>query len=380
MKKTENLLVDCTFILETWVSSNSLAIYAMRLIQGLLKYSNYQVCVLAWQEKDAFIDELVGQKVDKILLNRRSDLTTSWRPYYRLSGMLPKKLKREIKRRNITIVINPWHQGALFFYPKTIRQYGVVHDMFLYDKVKLQRGKVSYFIWRNYQRILASKFSGLISISQMTHDELLRCENLPSMVVYNSIPFDFTIVEEPVEVVQAKRYIIDINRFQGYKNAELLIRALSLIKDEIPHYLYLKGDHEFEEERKSLEKLAVELGLEDRVIFDISCRSEGELRYLYTHADLFVSPSLKEGFGWTPIEAAILKTPVLVSDIKVFKEILCGRTPTFDPYSSEDLAKHILGLLNDSPGEQERSELADFFLNRYSLENQIKQLEEFLES
>ena len=99
------------------------------------------------------------------------------------------------------------------------------------------------------------------------------------------------------------------------------------------------------------------------------------MRYLYSHADLFVSPSLKEGFGWTPIEAAILKTPVLVSDIVVLKEVTCGKIPTFDPHSPDDLAEHSQEILDNPPGERERTELADFFLDKYSLKNQIAQLE-----
>lgn len=380
MKETKNILIDCSFILEDWISSNSLAIYASRLIKGFIDFSDYKIHVLVWRGKEDFIDNLVGQKVDKIVLDRKLDLTTNWRPYYRLSGFLPRKIKKEIRKRNISTVLHPFHYGVLFFFPKKIKHYGMVHDMFLYDKVKKQRGKVSYFIWWNYQRFLARKFSRLISISQVTHDELLRCDGAMSEIVHNSIPFDFKVIEEPIEMIQGKKYLLDINRYQQYKNAELLIRALGLLKNEIPHMLYLKGDHDYEDDRKILENLVVELGLEDRVIFDMDYRTEGEMRYLYTHADLFVSPSLKEGFGFTPIEAAILKTPVLVSDIEVFKEISCGKIPTFDPSSPEDLAQHIMAILNNPPSEQEREELAEFFLHRYSLENQIRRLEEIMES
>ena len=170
-----------------------------------------------------------------------------------------------------------------------------------------------------------------------------------------------------------------MNRFNPEKNTETLIRAFDLLKDKIPHILYLKGDHKCEKERKELERLADDLGLGDRIVFDHSFRTEGEMRYLYTHADLFVSPSLKEGFGWTPIEAAILKAPVLVSDIDIFKETTCGRIPRFDPHSPDDLAGHIQKVLDNPPGERERTELADYFLDKYSLKNQIAQLEDILD-
>lgn len=222
------------------------------------------------------------------------------------------------------------------------------------------------------------KYPYVISISKVTRDELLRIDGKASDVAYNSIPFDFKIQEQSVEIACEKKYILDVNRFEQYKNAEVLIRALDLLKNDIPHVLYLKGGPEHEKECQRLEQLVVELGLENRVIFDKKFRTEGELHYLYTHADLFVSPSLREGFGWTPIEAAIHKTPVLVSNIEVLQEITCGKTPTFDPQSPEDLAKHILEILNNPPSEQERIEIAEFYLNRYSLEKQIERFEEIM--
>jgi glycosyltransferase involved in cell wall biosynthesis len=92
---------------------------------------------------------------------------------------------------------------------------------------------------------------------------------------------------------------------------------------------------------------------------------------MYAHADLFVTPSLMEGFGWTPLEAAILKVPVLTSNIDVMREVACGKLETFDPYSPEDLAAHMERILNNPPDEQTRQELADFFLEKYSLKAQI---------
>lgn len=378
MKVSENLLIDCTYIGEELPVSSSLTIYGIRLIQGFLRYSHYHVHVLVWREKEDEIDNLVGQEFEKIVLDR-SDLAISWRLLCKLSGYLPQKLKQEVRRRNITTVINPYHFGVLFFYPKNIRQFGVIHDLFLHD-VKSERGKIFYFLWRNYQKILLKKFTGLISISKKTHDTLLQREGVDSSIVYNSISFDISLTEEPVERIMGKRYILDVNRFYKYKNAETLIRALGLIKKDIPHLLYLKGGPEDEEERRNLEIIVAEEGLEDRVVFDLNDRTNGELRFLYSHADLFVSPSLQEGFGYTPIEAAIMKTPVLVSDIEAFRDVLCGKVATFDPCSPEDLAKKILMIISNPPSEQEKNELAEFFLDRYSVKNQILQFEAIMQS
>ena len=126
-----------------------------------------------------------------------------------------------------------------------------------------------------------------------------------------------------------------------------------------------------------MKKLVEELKLKDRVILDDSYRSKEEMRYLYRHADLFVSPSIKEGFGWTPIEAAILETPVLISNIDVLVEVSCNKLPTFNPHSPEELADKMFDILNNPPDENKRKELAIFYLNNYSLKNQIEKMVEF---
>jgi glycosyltransferase involved in cell wall biosynthesis len=169
-----------------------------------------------------------------------------------------------------------------------------------------------------------------------------------------------------------------VNRFELYKNAETLIKALYLLKDKIPHVLYLKGLNSRNSDIPYLQSVVSELKMDNRVYFDASNRSEAEMRWLYSHADLLVSPSLKEGFGWTPIEAAVLKTPVLISGIDVLKEVTCGKIPTFDPYSPKDLAEKIHHTLQNPPSYDERENLARFYKERYSLQRQIDQLTKVL--
>ena len=378
-ESTTNLLIDCTFIGKDWAPFNSLSIYAARLIQGFLEYGTSHTIVLLWDDNEELFDSLVGRSYDKIVLKRK-DLLFNWRPLYRLFGLLPKKLRQELKKHDIPAVLHPFHYDVMFVFPHPIRQYAIMHDHFLIDRVKDKRGKISFYIWHKYQMMLLWKFTHLISISKSTHDIMLQQEGIESSIVYNSIPFDFSIQEQPVDLVKDTPFILDVNRFQFYKNPQTLVRALSLIKDKIPHKLYLKGDKDLEGVRDMLRNLAEELGLQDRVIIDDTVRTEGEMRYLYSHADLFVSPSLKEGFGWTPIEATILKTPALVSDIEVFNEVLCGRIPKFNPDSPEDLASRMLEILNNPMSEQEKTELADFFLEKYSLKNQVEHLEEIMNS
>lgn len=83
MKKKENLLIDCSYIEKSWVSTGSLVVYAGRIIQGFLRYGHCHAYVLLWREMEDYIDGLVGQEYDKIVLDRE-DVFITWRLYYRL--------------------------------------------------------------------------------------------------------------------------------------------------------------------------------------------------------------------------------------------------------------------------------------------------------
>ena len=113
------LLIDCSFIEPSWTASTALAIYAVRLIQGFLEYGSAPVCVLVWKDNEELMDRLVGRKYDKIALDRK-ELITRWRPFYRLTGILPPTLKRGISERSISTVLLPYSHGVVFYYPRRI--------------------------------------------------------------------------------------------------------------------------------------------------------------------------------------------------------------------------------------------------------------------
>ena len=362
-----HLLLDCSYIKEVPSSPDSLHIYAGRLLQGLRLSTTFDVTALACKGMENYIDSLAGYCVDKIVVDLKDTVTHSI-ALDRLLALMP--FEQELRARNIDVVITPCHVVGRYFFPKRYRHYSIVHDFIHFRRIKENTPKWKYACICLWRKILFRKVR-FISISEETRKELLKYKKKDSDVLYNSIPFDFQLQEKPVKEVYGRKYILDVNRFELYKNAETLIRALYELKDKIPHVLYLKGYNSRYSDIKYLQSVVSELKMDNRVVFDASNRSEGEMRWLYTHADLLVSPSLIEGFGWTPIEAAVLKTPVLISDIDVLKEVTCGKIPTFDPYSIDDLAKKMFSILESPPSMEERVALSAFYQEKYSLKKQI---------
>ncbi len=93
------------------------------------------------------------------------------------------------------------------------------------------------------------------------------------------------------------------------KNQEVIIRALALIKNPKVKYL-LVGFGELE---VRLKKLAVELGVNDRVIFAGYRSDVKELLYI---ADAYVFPSIQEGLPASLMEAMAVGLPVVCSRIR----------------------------------------------------------------
>jgi len=89
-----------------------------------------------------------------------------------------------------------------------------------------------------------------------------------------------------------------------------------------------------------------ELQLQDRIIEFLS-PDDDTLINLYANADLFVFPSLFEGFGLPPLEAVALNTPVIMSDIPILKEIFGASGYYFNPLDPQDMAGKILEVLTN---------------------------------
>ena len=70
-----------------------------------------------------------------------------------------------------------------------------------------------------------------------------------------------------------------------------------------------------------------------RIVDNISQKSasDDELNYFYESSNLYVTLSLIEGFGLTPLEAMNSGCPVICSDIPVFKEIFKNACEFVDP-------------------------------------------------
>lgn len=103
--------------------------------------------------------------------------------------------------------------------------------------------------------------------------------------------------------------------------------------------------------------------------------SDEELASLYRNAKAFIYPSLYEGFGLPPIEAAHFGCPVLISDIPVLNEICRDSAIYFNPYRPESIIEAV--RLVDSFTDAQRNEMiekADMNIKRFTWDKSARKL------
>ncbi|MEZ8217590.1 Glycosyltransferase Family 4 [Candidatus Fervidibacteria bacterium JGI MDM2 SSWTFF-3-K9] len=203
-------------------------------------------------------------------------------------------------------------------------------------------------------RHLYPKADRIVAVSQGVADDLITLLNLPTekvTVIYNPIvtPELFERSQKPINHPWLEQnrlpVILAVGRLTKQKDYPTLFRAFSLVRQVRPAKLLILGEGE---ERANLERLAVELGIQN----DVSMPGFVDNPFAFmSKASVFVLSSAWEGFGNVLVEALACGCPVVATDCRSGpREILDnGRYGRLVPVGDhEALAKAILETL-DSP-------------------------------
>jgi len=154
-------------------------------------------------------------------------------------------------------------------------------------------------------------------------------------------------------------FLLFVGRLAEKKGVKYLIDAMPAVIQEHPKTkLLIVGSGSLENE---LKKQIKNLNLENNVIFT-GAIPNNELPSYYATADIFIGPSIIEGFGLVFVEALMSKTCVITSDFKAISDIIKnGDTGIqIDVKNIELFSKKIIELLKD---QEKRKRLAE---NGYS--------------
>ncbi|MCE5242572.1 MAG: glycosyltransferase family 4 protein [Desulfobacteraceae bacterium] len=255
------------------------------------------------------------------------------------------------RRKKVDILFNPKFTIPLFSGKKRIF---VLHgsESFMIPDT---------FIWydRLYCRMTLPLYCHLsdafISVSNNVKNDIVRFADVhPAKVFPVHNGFDRKLFhriedEKYLEQVREKynlpeKYIFWVGQIYPPKNIGRLLKAFAQIRDEVPHDLVLTGQPAWQSE-KELRPLR-DLNLENRVRFT-GWVFHDDLPGIYNLADLFVLPSLYEGFGIPLVEAMASGCAVLTSKTGSPPEVVDGAARLVDPMDVDEIAKGMKEVLLD---------------------------------
>lgn len=140
-------------------------------------------------------------------------------------------------------------------------------------------------------------------------------------------------------------YFLFVGSVEPRKNLLSLIRAISQLPPDVSaaRPLVVAGGPGWKNE----EVLRAIESLSGRVRHLPPFVSDATLKALYLHAAALVFPSRYEGFGLPILEAMHLGTPVLCSDIPVFREVAADAALYFDHADPDDIASTMTRFIEE---------------------------------
>jgi glycosyltransferase involved in cell wall biosynthesis len=186
-------------------------------------------------------------------------------------------------------------------------------------------------------------------------------------VVYEAAAPSFAPVKDPAVLQRvrrrydlADRFILYVGTIEPRKNLPKLIEGFAKAKKngDLPHQLVCAGPYGWLS--RDIEDLIKRLEIEDAVRFTGYVPFE-DLPALYSLAEMFVFPSLYEGFGLPVIEAMACGTPVVTGDVAALTEVGGAAVERVDRLDGEGLGEAIVKLAHDS---RRREELVTLGLQR----------------
>ncbi len=207
---------------------------------------------------------------------------------------------------------------------------------------------------------MCARSACVIADSFATKGDLIRLYGVPSgkiEVIYLAAGAEYQPVvnRQSLETVRQRyrlpeRFVLYLGSVEPRKNLPSLIRAMAALRRHgLPQRLVIAGRGS-SRYLLQLRELVCAEGLEpDHDVVFTGEIHEDDLPTLYSLADLFVFPSLAEGFGLPPLEAMACGTPVLLPDNSCFTELYrdCGMVVNLD--HPERMAGAIGRVLVDLP-------------------------------
>ncbi len=245
------------------------------------------------------------------------------------------------------------------------------------------RGFDIYFPWKFKKTVSAIVLNNADAVIALSEDMKKRIQEnyrkVKVFVVPNAINLEeFNIFSQratrrEIKIDEADDIVLFVGSLKVVKGIEYLIEAFKIISREIPAVsVLLVGNGS---ERQKLEYIVKKAGLGHKVNF-IGQVDNNKIPGYMAISDIFVLPSLSEGFSVALLEAMASGLPIVATKVGGIPEVVEDTVNGFlvDPKNPEQIAEKVLLLLKNEKLRQNISENNKRKAQKYSLKNKASKL------
>jgi len=326
------ITIDCR-----WIDSSGIGVYLRECLSFFLDSGNF-VFLLGDSEKLA---PVISERKNAEILD------CPVKPFsFRELFAFPRGLLEKINSGDL-------YYSPYFSIPGGIKipVYTTIHDIIFPDMPELcSRTGLAARMWFYHRAFDRSKKIFTVSEFSKSRIEHYSKNRVSVIVTHSAIQPMFLEYRDKLQNNQKKGTIVFVGNIKKHKGLDCLLDAFHQARNEgLPHKLVIIGSKEkFRTSDNMILRKIEEIG-NDAVFFTGFVSDEKLMEYLSTAA-LLVQPSLYEGFCLPPLEAMVLGTHALISDIPVLKEVYAEYPVTFfHAGDCGDLKTKLSELLCDKP-------------------------------
>lgn len=287
----------------------------------------------------------------------------------------------------IPVKSSPYPLWEQYYLPKAVKETGVqllhctsntapislkvpliltLHDIIYLEKWNFTQGtsyQIAGNLYRRWNVPTAVKLSKhILTVSDFEKDRINNYFGFKNDLVstaYNGVGKHFKTITNQEELLRTKKlynlpddYMFFLGNTDPKKNVIGVLKALSILKQKgklKSKLLMLDINREY---LNSLMNQINDLSLMDDIVFS-GYVPNNDLPAIYSQANLFLYPSLRESFGIPLLEAMACGTPIITSNTSSMPEVAGNAAVYINPFEADELANAIMELTDNNEKKQE---------------------------
>ena len=267
------------------------------------------------------------------------------------------------------------------FIPHSCRVLPLVSDLALYRLPETYQ-KSRVLLWKAQYKLMKKHVAHWLTVSEFSKRDLMEILGVAPDdidVVYDAAAENYSRVtgEAALEHVRRKyklpdRYILFVGNFNPRKNLERILLAFDRLRErtDLTQKLVIAGGQGWKfDKNTALDRITHK----EEILF-VGFVPDDDMPALYSMADLFMFPTLYEGFGIPVIEAQRCGVPVLTSNVSALPEVAGGGAAYVDPCDAEMICRKMEEVLTDTELAKQLTECGYRNAERFSWDSSVQRL------